>query len=638
MNKAKTYKILFLFLTLIMTLVVAVSGIKTNSVNAETTLSPELYFSGNYQSLDFRDNNVVAEVKSGDSLSLKKEIVLNDLAIEVIAPSQIGSVKVVVTVASFDANGNMRVENKGTENEKYSFDSSIKLEYEFNGNGNKTLTFGVNGSNYVVVNGEVLNKGEQESDYYKVKNVDKTPAVITFEFDNVSGEESALFSLVSVDQKASDASGKYKQTFELSEDGSGIKNVALPRASIAQSFFTETTEGYRLSKKSGEAYTVSVSSFSVLGLTPSGNMYLTKGEFDSNGSGIYVPSDEANSKKIYFNLKRGASVSEMSFNICAEVSDKEAVIETYAVTVYSSDYENEAPKYKNINDVIKQVESFKTALNSQTVVDGHSVTLGEKIKIPSLENFVYDDMTSYSDMTATYHYITPSNDEKTTTSTKSIELSEPGEYKMFVTFEDAHGGSMTKEQFFTVNDDQTIEKGEYYDYVFSFVVNDDAPLSVEGVEQDNGYIGIKYTAVGFDVVASGYSTEYTLWYNSNVNANAESKGWKQIIKKSEATSEGANGFTYDELAEFDYDGELTFTPVEKGVYMIDCKVVSETLHREAEDFVLIKVLDKATVVKPANYWVRDNIVSVIFLGLGTLCLIGIIILLFVKPKDSNAKD
>ena len=49
---------------------------------------------------------------------------------------------------------------------------------------------------------------------------------------------------------------------------------------------------------------------------------------------------------------------------------------------------------------------------------------------------------------------------------------------------------------------------------------------------------------------------------------------------------------------------------------------------------MIKVLSEPTTVRPATHWFSENYVSVIFLGVGTLCLIGIVVLLFVKPKDA----
>jgi hypothetical protein len=52
---------------------------------------------------------------------------------------------------------------------------------------------------------------------------------------------------------------------------------------------------------------------------------------------------------------------------------------------------------------------------------------------------------------------------------------------------------------------------------------------------------------------------------------------------------------------------------------------------------LINVSDEIVTVK--NYdtkWVENNVWSIVFLGVGGLCLIAIVVLLFVKPKDKLA--
>ena len=37
-------------------------------------------------------------------------------------------------------------------------------------------------------------------------------------------------------------------------------------------------------------------------------------------------------------------------------------------------------------------------------------------------------------------------------------------------------------------------------------------------------------------------------------------------------------------------------------------------------------------------WLQDNVLSVVFLAIGVLCLIGIVVLLLVKPKDAAAVE
>ena len=53
---------------------------------------------------------------------------------------------------------------------------------------------------------------------------------------------------------------------------------------------------------------------------------------------------------------------------------------------------------------------------------------------------------------------------------------------------------------------------------------------------------------------------------------------------------------------------------------------------------VIRVYGEKTEVKVDTHWLQNNIWSVIFLSIGTLALIGIIVLLFVKPKEVAETD
>ena len=101
---------------------------------------------------------------------------------------------------------------------------------------------------------------------------------------------------------------------------------------------------------------------------------------------------------------------------------------------------------------------------------------------------------------------------------------------------------------------------------------------------------------------------------------------------------GANGYSYDDLKSIDYDNKLSFTPNKIGSYKIDCFLTSDKSVRYASDSTIIRITDEPVTVQPANYWFQENLVSLIFLGVGTACLIAIIVLLFVKPKETVEED
>ena len=103
-----------------------------------------------------------------------------------------------------------------------------------------------------------------------------------------------------------------------------------------------------------------------------------------------------------------------------------------------------------------------------------------------------------------------------------------------------------------------------------------------------------------------------------------------------------NGFTYDEVKSIGYDGSLTFTPDRTGTYAIECHITSNTsASRDESAAALIRVKEKTATVTPYSKtfaaWVKNNVWSVVFLSIGTLCLIAIIVLLCIKPKDEPVK-
>ena len=125
---------------------------------------------------------------------------------------------------------------------------------------------------------------------------------------------------------------------------------------------------------------------------------------------------------------------------------------------------------------------------------------------------------------------------------------------------------------------------------------------------------------------------YTLWYNSNADATADSDGWVEIPKSKDLKeSEYEGAFSYDEVMETSYDGRLKFVPTRTGAYKIVCFVSSDLSNRSDEASTIIKVGEPNTI--RLYEWIQNNVWSVVFLSVGTLCLIGIIVLLCIKPKE-----
>lgn len=631
MKKALSYKILLLLITLALSLALALSFSGTKPARADnvevTNSIITSYFSGaNAFNLD--GTNLVATVKDGENkVKIENKLVVDDLAIELNVPATIASFKVILTYDSYFVNGAYK-DGK--------FDKEITNEFTFTDHGDLNIVI-TTANNAVTVNTQV------KDDYYKIKGADKCSAEIAFEFTLAENVDSADIVFKSIDQKASDASGSYKQTFALDDEThTKIANFAKPRVSVDNLQIVK--EGGQLKVIKGTNYSFSFTAYSVFGNVSSGSLYIDRDSIDASDALVDTYSDTP--KKIAF--KNNA---EKTFSI--RTNDISGV-ETYTVLA-ATDYNADAtaPEYidyaanANVYDGYKVLVK-KAATKEYTDADGktstHSIRLGDSFEIPSLQDLVTDKYDVYANLKYTVYYRTPSNASGSTTSMK-FTVSEAGDYEFFVVFKDANGNSMEKDQFYKVDENDgnvkiTDEKTIYKDAVFSFTVDDDAPMSVEVTDkQGKGYLNTKYTASAFKIQSSGYNVTYTLYYNATENATADTEKWVKVPKLSDVTEEyNENGFTYSDIEKTGYDGEYTFTPVKKGTYRIDCEITSDMSERHSEGSTFISVTEEPKVVKVDTHWLRNNIWSVVFLSIGTLSLIGIIVLLFIKPKEEAETD
>ena len=287
------------------------------------------------------------------------------------------------------------------------------------------------------------------------------------------------------------------------------------------------------------------------------------------------------------------------------------------------------------------------------------VGTGAYFYIPSLKAYVTDATCGYNDMDFTVYYKTKSSDTQTTTGSYddlSIELTTAGEYLFRIVPTNAAGKAQTG-IFETGEGTGKYKAGEIdstnvWDAVnlvtFSFKVSYEGP-SIEDPEDDEiGYVDVVYTVEDFEIIAlSGDKTEYALYrFEFNAGATAGSVNeilaaekedgtnslgtWVKVNEKDETLDDDDEN--NDNAYEWNPGSSLSFVPQEMGFYKVEVKVASANMPVVTSSKV-INVTSEADVISGGTYWLQDNILSVVFLGIGVLCLIGIVILLVVKPKD-----
>ena len=644
MKKAKSYKILILFTTFFMSLIVAFGTMSFKTANASTSVAPTNYFvsEGELAFEEVAENvegALSAKLNVGEKFAIKNSLVIDDFEMALDIPSTVAKIKISLVAGSYFANGNLVDGELLTQ---------ITKEIEITDNGQVVLTIDE------IENSHKLQVKLNDVDKLVIddfERVDKTTAQISVELLEIAqgAEETQEIKLISIDQKKSDSRGAYKQTFGVYQNK--FTKVALPRVTLNDSVFIRDLNSGVYNKMATlvnewNAYTTTL--HSVLGGKTANDLYLTSPDADAKFT------NELNNKpkRVAFNLADESE--ESTFNVAVKGEDDgNVILETYKIKVLSENAEKNAPVYSTLDltdadalstkaykAYVKAVE--KVVYKEKTDAHQENVALGTDIKLPSLRDLVYDETTPYDKLSVSLKYFSSSL-TKQSASSMGFKVANAGDYEYYVIFTDRFNNAIKEDSFRKINEDDAnkYDFGVNKDYIFNFNVQDNAPISIKTSNIEGlGYIGIEYKAAKFDVNAEGCTTTYTLYYNENPDAERNDNGWKAIPVASKLTDKNYNqdGISYSFVKAVDYDGALTFTPTKKGAYKIECQAVSEYTTRTGSAYSIVSITKTPQTVEVPNYWLRDNVWSVVFFSVGTLCLIGIIILLCIKPKEEVNED
>ena len=642
MKKAKSYKIILLITAFVMSIVAAFAMMSLNSAKAISVL-PSAYFSWgkNIKTtavFDEENSSAIFTLKENDTIEIKNTVAVNDffLGYEM---ENVASIKLTTTANSYIANGNKNVDGKfdtAIDNTVLvNSDGTAKLNDDIDlpsgaSSGEREIYMNVDDNGYYKASVDGLNYSAYEDNpYYRVKTSNeyfKLTGKVKIEITLADVTKSAVFKIKSLSQKASDES--YKQTFVVTD---GAFTEAKPIICLTDK--TKVADGKAVIYN--EITKINYNVYSFLNGIKKSNTKVTA------PAGIWV--NESENGEVHFTTD--LDEAKKQFSIINKSSGVDYL--TVRLNVLDEADETEKPYYTSTPNQ-DALEAFKSALKSEYVADDKGtedtaddvyVSLGTSIEIPSLEDFVSDDYTSYSSLKTEVHYAKPSSTSFSTKSDMKISLDEVGLYRFFVLFKDVDGNIMNETDFIEEDEETGELKIKNSNYVFSFYVEDNAPIVITpAAQQGKGYKDTTYTASRFVIDAGGCNISYKLYYNSDINAVNSSEGWVEIPSASSVTDTeyDKDGYTYDDVKNIAYNGSLTFTPDKVGSYKIVCTAVSKTTARESSaTSKIIRIVDEPTIVEPPSEWLQNNVWSVVFLSIGTLCLIGIIILLCIKPKENK---
>ena len=152
--------------------------------------------------------------------------------------------------------------------------------------------------------------------------------------------------------------------------------------------------------------------------------------------------------------------------------------------------------------------------------------------------------------------------------------------------------------------------------IFTFEVATKKPtIKIDASYQEDGYVGLKYTVTSVTVYGDVTYKKYELLYKANAN-----DAWA--------------------VAEEDFDEtNFTFTPQKKGIYAVRVTAYGANEENPVSKItpnILVEHEYEEVAYKTSfNDWFKVNTVPFILLCVSGLCLISIVLLLVINPKNKE---
>lgn len=293
--------------------------------------------------------------------------------------------------------------------------------------------------------------------------------------------------------------------------------------------------------------------------------------------------------------------------------------------------------------------------------------------LPSVSGLLADNATAYEDLTYHIYYISNTRQQVSSKAynSLSIQLNRAGKYIFTVYATDAQGNGM---YYFKDGEKKSFAAGDIWDMYddeelknllpwFSFNVVASEISIEEPKEQSTAYVGSSYSPKSFEINGVSYNTTYSLYlfdseqyYKDNnktlsysefmaqkenlINDGENGRRWFTYIYASSDLKEGTE--EYEKYSEYKWNKTSpSFVPQDANTfYLIKCEVKSTDNSGTpgATAYMGIASAPKVRTLHGEDTWVQDNLTSIILLCIAGASLIGIVLLLVIKPKNKGDLD
>ena len=268
-------------------------------------------------------------------------------------------------------------------------------------------------------------------------------------------------------------------------------------------------------------------------------------------------------------------------------------------------------------------------------------TFGDSFTIPELNDILVSNYFDYAALKSnlTLYYCKPNSSSFSSTSSKSFTLDQIGVYSFYVLAKDPTGTAMTLDtEALERKADGWYENDKLIVPIFSFYFDKVTGPKITITPKkkvEEGYVGLNYQDAKsyITIVANNETVRYELWYStSDLSIGDE---WNNISEE-DLKAKGAVNVTEDEEIAFNASS-LYFTPNKTGSYYVFVTVADDFGEARAVTYA-INVNSGFNKVKYDTQFLKHNWLSIMFLGIALLSLIGIILLIFVKPKEEVEEE